>query len=396
MPIPRPVDATSHLYLVDASGYIFRAYHALPPLTRKSDGLPVGAVSGFCNMLWKLLEDLKAGERPTHFACVFDKSAITFRNALYDQYKAQRPEPPEDLRPQFPLVRRATLAFGAPALEMQGFEADDLIATYSRSAAALGARVTIVSNDKDLMQLVTDRISLYDSMKDRRLGAAEVIEKFGVPPEKVVDVQALCGDSVDNVPGVPGIGIKTAAQLILEYGDLDTLLARSSEIKQPKRRESLIEHAEKARLSRTLVTLRDDAPVPEPLEDLGVRDPDPGPLLAFLQEMEFRSLFKRVSETLDGAPTLAPTLPANGGAPSPSVSPPGPGEPPPARGPMAPETLPFDLEAYGPGRGLCGRYRDHRPRPPPGEARRRLARGGPGPGLLHPPRPRLEGGPSLG
>ncbi|MEZ5939703.1 MAG: DNA polymerase I, partial [Hyphomonadaceae bacterium] len=301
MSVQRPVDADSHIYLVDASGYIFRAYHALPPLTRKSDGMPVGAVAGFCNMLWKLLEDLKNSERPTHFACVFDKSAITFRNELYDQYKAQRPEPPEDLRPQFPLVRRAAIAFGTPAIEQQNFEADDLIATYARQAEARGARVTIVSSDKDLMQLVTDKVSLYDSMKDRHLWAPEVIEKFGVPPEKVVEVQALCGDSVDNVPGVPGIGIKTAAQLINEYGDLETLLSRAEEIKQPKRRENLIAHAEMARLSRTLVTLRTDAPTPEPLEAMGVADPEAGPLIDFLQEMEFRTLTRRVAETL-GAP----------------------------------------------------------------------------------------------
>jgi DNA polymerase-1 len=312
MSVHRPVDASSHVYLIDASGFIFRAYHALPQLTRKSDGLPVGAVSGFCNMLWKVLEDLKAGDQPTHFACIFDAGAVTFRNVLYDQYKAHRPEPPEDLVPQFPLVRRAAIAFGQPALEMPGFEADDLIATYSRQAAAKGARVTIVSADKDLMQLIDDRISMLDTVKDRRLGRAEVVEKFGVPPEKVIDVQALCGDSVDNVPGVPGIGVKTAALLINAYGDLENLLARSGEVQQPKRRESLITHAEMARLSKTLVTLKDDVPVVIPLEALGVSDPEPGPLLAFLKEMEFRTLTTRVSQTLGGNDAISNSLQPSG------------------------------------------------------------------------------------
>ena len=314
MPVTRPVDKNSHVYLVDASGFIFRAFHALPPLTRKSDGLPMGAVSGFCNMLWKVLEDLKAGDQPTHFACIFDAGAITFRNQLYDQYKAQRPEPPEDLIPQFPLVRKATIAFGQPALEMVGFEADDLIATYSRQAAMKGARVSIVSADKDLMQLVNDQICLLDTVKDRKIRAPEVFEKFGVAPDKVIDVQALCGDSVDNVPGVPGIGIKTAALLIQEYGDLETLLTRAGEIKQPKRRESLIEHAAMARLSKVLVTLKDDVALSIPLEDIGVSDPDPGPLLAFLEEMELRTLTRRVTETLGGAATPVATVATNGAA----------------------------------------------------------------------------------
>ena len=229
-----PVTKDSHLYLVDASAYIFRAFHALPPLTRASDGLPIGAVSGFCNMLFKLLEDLKGDDRPTHFACIFDASSHTFRNELYDQYKANRDEPPEELRPQFPLVRRAAEAFAAHAIEMEGFEADDLIATYARQAEAKGARVTIVSSDKDLMQLVTDKIIMLDTMKNKTMGREEVFEKFGVGPEKVVDVQSLAGDSVDNVPGAPGIGVKTAATLLGEYGDLDTLLARAEEIKQPQ------------------------------------------------------------------------------------------------------------------------------------------------------------------
>src|SRR6266436_1539885 len=225
-----------HVFLVDGSSYIFRAYHALPPLNRKSDGLQVNAVLGFCNMLWKLLRDMPPDNRPTHLAIVFDKSEITFRNTLYPDYKAHRPPAPDDLIPQFALIREAVRAFDLPCLEQGGFEADDLIATYARLAGERGATATIVSSDKDLMQLVTDKVTMYDTMKDRRIGIAEVIEKFGVPPEKVVEVQALAGDSTDNVPGVPGIGIKTAAQLIVEYGDLETLLLRAGEIKQPKRR----------------------------------------------------------------------------------------------------------------------------------------------------------------
>ncbi len=357
MPVQRPVDATSHVYLIDASGFIFRAYHALPKLTRKSDGLPVGAISGFCNMLWKVLEDLKAGDQPTHFACIFDAGAITFRNGLYDQYKAQRPDPPADLIPQFPLVRRAAIAFGQPALEMKGFEADDLIATYARQASAKGARVSIVSADKDLMQLVDDRICMLDTVKDRKICAPEVFEKFGVTPDKVIDVQALCGDSVDNVPGVPGIGIKTAALLIQEYGDLETLLARAGEIKQPKRRESLIEHAEMARLSKVLVTLKDDVPVEVPLEQLGVSDPDPAPLLAFLTEMEFRTLTTRVAQTLGaegalpvsssaGGQALSKALAANGGSKVQTETAAANGAPGESFEPVAPEAKPFDLDAY--------------------------------------------------
>src|ERR1044071_2611828 len=246
-----------HVFLVDGSGYIFRAYHALPPLNRKSDGLQVNAVLGFCNMLWKLLRDMKPEERPPHLAVVFDKSERTFRNELYKDYKAHRPDAPADLIPQFPLIREAVRAFDIPCLEMLGFEADDLIATYARQACAVGADVTIVSSDKDLMQLVNDCVIMYDTMKDKRIGVAEVIEKFGVPPEKVIEVQALIGDSTDNVPGVPGIGVKTAAQLIGEYGDLETLLKRATEIKQEKRRQTLIDNAEKARISKVLVTLDD-------------------------------------------------------------------------------------------------------------------------------------------
>jgi len=285
-----------HVFLVDGSSYIFRAYHALPPLNRKSDGVQVNAVLGFCNMLWKLMRDMPPDNRPTHLAIIFDKSEITFRNKLYPEYKAHRPPAPDDLIPQFALIRDAVRAFDLPCIEQGGFEADDLIATYVRQACERGATATIVSSDKDLMQLVTDCVTMYDTMKDRRLGVAEVIEKFGVPPDKVVEVQALAGDSVDNVPGVPGIGIKTAAQLITEYGDLETLLNRASEIKQPKRRESLIEHAEKARISRQLVLLDDKVALDVPLDDLAVHEPDARKLIAFLKRMEFTTLTRRVAE----------------------------------------------------------------------------------------------------
>src|SRR5713101_3127313 len=243
-PVARAPKKGDHVFLVDGSSYIFRAYHALPPLNRKSDGLQVNAVLGFCNMLWKLLRDMKPEERPTHLAVVFDKSERTFRSEFYPAYKAHRPDPPDDLRPQFPLIREAVHAFDIPCLEQGGFEADDLIATYVRQACEADASATIVASDKDLMQLVTDCVVMYDTMKDKRIGIAEVIE-----------VQALIGDSTDNVPGVPGIGVKTAAQLIAEYGDLETLLSRASEIKQEKRRQSLIDNADKARLSKKIVTL---------------------------------------------------------------------------------------------------------------------------------------------
>src|ERR1700738_4829129 len=292
----KPPKKGDHVFLVDGSSYIFRAYHALPPLNRKSDGLQVNAVLGFCNMLWKLLRDMKPEERPTHLAVVFDKSEKTFRSEMYGDYKANRSEPPDDLRPQFPLIRAAVRAFELPCLEQIGFEADDLIATYVRQACEAGASATIVASDKDLMQLVNDCVVMYDTMKDRRIGIPEVIEKFGVPPEKGVEVQARAGDSTDNVPGVPGIGVKTAAQLIVEYGDLETLLARAGEIKQPKRRESLIEHAEKARISRKLVQLDDHVKLDVPLDDLAVHEPDARKLIAFLKAMEFSTLTKRVAD----------------------------------------------------------------------------------------------------
>jgi len=285
-----------HVFLVDGSSYIYRAYHALPPLTRKSDGLQLGAVYGFCGMLLKLLRDMTAEERPTHLAVVFDKSERTFRNKLYPDYKAHRPDAPADLIPQFGLIREAVRAFDLPSLEQLGYEADDLIATYVREACEAEARATIVSSDKDLMQLVNDRVVMYDTMKERRIGTAEVVEKFGVPPDKVIEVQALIGDSTDNVPGVPGIGVKTAAQLIGEYGDLETLLARVSEIKQLKRREALIENADKARLSKTLVTLDAHVPLDVPLADIAVHDLDSKRLIAFFKAMEFNSLTRRVAE----------------------------------------------------------------------------------------------------
>lgn len=292
----KPPGKGDHIFLVDGSSYIFRAYHALPPLNRKSDGLQVNAVLGFCNMLWKLLRDMPPENRPTHLAIIFDKSEVTFRNHVYPEYKAHRPPAPEDLIPQFALIREAVRAFDLPCLEQSGFEADDLIATYVREACEAGATATIVSSDKDLMQLVTDCVVMYDTMKDRRIGVPEVIEKFGVPPNKVVEVQALAGDSVDNVPGVPGIGIKTAAQLINEYGDLETLLARAPEIKQPKRREALIENAEKARISRKLVLLDDHVQLEVPLEELAVHEPDARKLVAFLKAMEFTTLTRRVAD----------------------------------------------------------------------------------------------------
>ncbi len=300
MATQRPVDEKSHVYLIDGSGYIFRAYHALPPLTR-SDGTPVGAVQGFCNMLWKLLEDLKGEDAPSHLAVIFDHSGKSFRNDLYPQYKAHRPPAPEDLVPQFSIIRDATRAFGTPCIEKENYEADDIIATYARMAEAKGADVTIVSSDKDLMQLVSDKVSMFDAMKNKRIQAPEVEEKFGVGPDKVIDIQSLAGDSVDNVPGVPGIGVKTAALLINEYGDLDTLLARAEEIKQKGRREKLLAHADDARISRDLVTLKTDTPLDEPLEDFGLADPDPDTLVSFLRGMEFRTFTRKVEEAL-GAP----------------------------------------------------------------------------------------------
>ena len=298
-----------HLVLIDASSFIFRAYHAIRPLTAP-DGTPVNAVFGFTQMLMKQLDDME----PKHVAVIFDVARITFRNELSPEYKANRPDPPDDLIPQFELVRDATRAFNLDCIEAPGFEADDLIATYTQQALQTEATVTIVSSDKDLMQLVSDRVRMYDSIKNRTIGTKEVKEKFGVPPEKVVDVQALAGDSTDNVPGVPGIGVKTAAELINQYGDLDTLLARASEIKQKKRRENLLEFADKARLSRELVRLRTDVPLEVPLEKLNRREVNGDDLMAFLSRLNFKTIADRIQhkysasvpkdESAEHSPTL--------------------------------------------------------------------------------------------
>ncbi len=304
------------LYLVDGSGYLFRAYFAMARaregLTRKSDGLPVGAVLGFSNMLNKLLTDMQDEHDPTHLAVIFDYSGKTFRNEIYADYKGNRPDAPEDLIPQFPLVREATRAFNIPCIETEGFEADDIIATYARQVESEGGEAVIISSDKDLMQLVGDRVSMFDPMKNKKIGREEVIEKFGLGPEYVVDIQALAGDSSDNVPGVPGIGIKTAAQLIEEYGDLETLLERASEIKQNKRRENLIEFAEQARVSKRLVELRTDVPLEDPVDALATRAIDLDLLLPFLEKMEFTKLIDRVKRDVGMADVGARSGPAEG------------------------------------------------------------------------------------
>ena len=317
-----------HLHLIDGSAFIFRAYHALPPLTRKSDGLPVGAVSGFTNMLWKMVEDYAGNDGPTHIAVVFDKGSHTFRNDLYDLYKANRDEMPEDLRPQMPLTRDATRAFNMACLEQEGYEADDIIATLACQARDAGGRVTIISSDKDLMQLVGDGVEMFDAMKNARIGVEGVEAKFGVTPDKVIDVQALAGDSVDNVPGAPGIGVKTAALLINEYGDLETLLARAEEIKQPKRRQTLIDNVDQIRLSKQLVTLDCAMPVEGSLDDFEVKDPDPDTLLGFLTEMEFRTITRRVADKLGVEPPPQPDITA------------------PTEEATIPEALPFDHDTY--------------------------------------------------
>jgi DNA polymerase-1 len=319
---PVPVIKGSHVYLIDGSGWIFRAFHALPPLTRPSDRLPVGAIHGFCGMLWKLLQDSRKSGGPTHIAVVFDYSEKTFRNEIYNDYKAHRPPMPEELIPQFGVIRDAVRAFNIACIEQEGYEADDLIATYARQAVAAGGDVTIVSSDKDLMQLVGPGVSMLDTMKTppRSIGPDEVRERFGVPPDKVVDVQALAGDATDNVPGVPGIGVKTAAELINEYGDLDTLLERAGEIKQPKRRERLTEFALQAKLSRELVRLEQDVPVTLSIERLGLQEPDADALLGFMREMEFTTLTKRIA---DGLGKEVPPPVARG-----AVQPPGAPRPP--------------------------------------------------------------------
>ncbi|MBC7163650.1 MAG: DNA polymerase I [Roseovarius sp.] len=303
-----------HLHLIDGSSFIFRAYHALPPLTRRSDGLPIGAVAGFCNMLQRYVEGNNGHDAPTHVAVIFDKGSHTFRNDLYPAYKANREEMPEDLRPQIPLTREATRAFNIACEEVEGYEADDIIATLACQARKAGGRVTIISSDKDLMQLVGDGVEMLDAMKNRRIDADAVREKFGVDPSRVVDVQALAGDSVDNVPGAPGIGIKTAALLINEFGSLEELLDRAGEIRQPKRRQTLIEKRAQIEMSKRLVQLDCKTPLDFTLDDLEVRDPDPDTLLGFLARMEFRTLTRRIAEALGReAPTLPEGAPQGAG-----------------------------------------------------------------------------------
>src|SRR5579884_3864160 len=295
MPDASTPAAQPHLYLVDGSSYIFRAYHRLPPLTNRH-GMNVGAVYGYTTMLWKLADGLSKAEGPTHMAVILDASEQTHRNQMYEQYKAHRPPPPEDLVPQFPLIRVATRAFSIPCIEEDGLEADDIIACYVTAAKAAGWRVTIVSSDKDLMQLIDEDagIDMLDTMNDRRIGRNEVLEKFGVPPEKVGDVLALMGDSVDNVPGVPGIGPKTASQLIQQFGDLETVLSSTDEITKPKLKQSLVEHADAAQLSRELVRLVCDANLPEPLESLAMKGIPPEPLKEFLEDQGFKTLLNRM------------------------------------------------------------------------------------------------------
>jgi DNA polymerase I len=316
-----------HLHLIDGSAFIFRAYHALPPLTRKSDGLPVGAVSGFVNMLQRYVENNSGADAATHVAVIFDKGSHTFRNDMYDQYKANRDAMPEELRPQIPLTRDATRAFNIACEEVEGFEADDIIATLAHQARRAGGRVTIVSSDKDLMQLVGDGVEMLDPMKNKRIDRDGVFEKFGVFPDRVVDVQALAGDSVDNVPGAPGIGIKTAALLINEFGDLESLLDRAGEITQPKRRETLVNHRAQIELSKRLVQLDCDMVLDFGLDDLEIRLPDPDTLLAFLAQMEFRTVSKRIADKLGvAAPVIEAPAPATDAAPI--------------------EVVPFDADSY--------------------------------------------------
>ena len=302
------IQKTDHFYLIDGSGYIFRAYYALPPLTRKSDGLPTGAVSGFCSMLFKLLEDSKSNEnlqKPTHFAVIFDSARKTFRNEIYSDYKANRAEAPDDLAPQFEYIRKSVLAFNLPSVDLLNYEADDLIATYVDQILKAGAKVTIVSSDKDLMQLYKKDVRIFDPMKNKFINEEDVFKKFGVDASKVIDVQALAGDSSDNVPGVPGIGVKTAAELINKYGTLDKLLKSTHEIKQNKRRETLIENKDKALISKELVTLKHDAPVDRELSEFKLKEIDKDKLYEFLREMEFNRLLSSVISVY-GEPNLIP------------------------------------------------------------------------------------------
>jgi len=304
------IKKTDHFYLIDGSGYIFRAYYALPPLTRKSDGLPVGAVSGFCSMLFKLLEDSKSNEnlqKPTHFAVIFDSARKTFRNEIYPDYKANRSEAPDDLAPQFEYIRKSVIAFNLPSVDLPNYEADDLLATYAEQILAKGAKVTIVSSDKDLMQLYRKNVRLFDPMKNKFITSEDIVVKFGVEPKKVIDVQSLAGDSSDNVPGVPGIGVKTAAELINKYGTLEKLLDNAQEIKQNKRRETLIENKDKAIISKKLVTLMKDAPVERKIEEFQLKEIDKDKLYKFLREMEFNRLLSSVISAY-GEPELGKTL----------------------------------------------------------------------------------------
>ena len=290
------IKKTDHYYLIDGSGYIFRAYYALPPLSRKSDGLPTGAVSGFCSMLFKLLEDSRSDDsihKPTHFAVIFDSARKNFRNDIYNEYKANRAEAPDDLIPQFEYIRKSVKAFNLPSIELLNYEADDLIATYAKQITDAGGKVTVISSDKDLMQLVSDKIRLYDPMKNKVIGEKEVLEKFGVKPNQVIDVQSLAGDSSDNIPGVPGIGVKTAAELINKYKNLDTLLKKAFEIPQNKRRETLLENKDKALLSRQLVTLKENVPVKDDPSSFIIKEVKRDNLYNFLREMEFNRLLSQ-------------------------------------------------------------------------------------------------------
>ena len=290
------IKKTDHFYLIDGSGYIFRAYYALPPLSRKSDGLPTGAVSGFCSMLFKLLEDARSDDsenRPTHFAVIFDSARKNFRNEIYSEYKANRSEAPDDLVPQFEYIRKSVEAFNLPSIELLNYEADDLIATYAKKISEAGAKVTVISSDKDLMQLVSNKVRLFDPMKSKLIGEKEVLDKFGVKPEQVIDVQSLAGDSSDNVPGVPGIGIKTAAELIKKYKTLENLLKKASEIPQNKRRETLLSNKDKAMISKQLVTLKNDVPLKNDVTDFIIKDINRDKLYGFLREMEFNRLLSQ-------------------------------------------------------------------------------------------------------
>ena len=290
------IKKTDHFYLVDGSGYIFRAYYALPPLSRKSDGLPTGAVIGFSNMLFKLLEESRSDDsknKPTHFAVIFDSARKNFRNEIYKDYKANRSEAPDDLAPQFEYIRKAVDAFNVPSVEQLNYEADDLIATYSKQIINAGAKVTVISSDKDLMQLVSKDIRLFDPMKSKVIGQKEVLEKFGVKPEQVIDVQSLAGDSSDNIPGVPGIGIKTAAELIKKYKNLETLLKKAEEIPQKKRKQTIMENKESAVMSKKLVSLKDDVPVKDKIENFIIKEVNKDKLYNFLREMEFNRLLSQ-------------------------------------------------------------------------------------------------------